>query len=267
MSLGRALFPAALCALLFGGVPGSAFAQSGPFEPNDSLAQASGPLKGGTPYNAAFETDNDADWYYFYTSGQAPLDISLTNTAMPTTSVGLGLDIYLIDANGNQLDTATAHPNEVAHIRYTALTAARYFIHVDGVLSYTYQFQIDPASAVTSPPVDHGQDLPAVDPFGPNGPFVVPSNTHCVSRRNFRIRIRRQQNGVALISAAVAVNGKRVAVRKGMRLTAPVDLRGLPKGRFTVRVSALMADGRAISGTRQYRTCARKGPPNSPGPV
>jgi hypothetical protein len=94
-----------------------------------------------------------------------------------------------------------------------------------------------------------------------------PSNRSCVSRRHFRIRVRRQRAGVALISAAVAVNGKRVAVRKGKRLTAPVDLRGLPKGRFTVRISALTSDGRAISGTRRYRTCAPKRSAGGRGPL
>jgi hypothetical protein len=103
--------------------------------------------------------------------------------------------------------------------------------------------------------------------FGSHGAFSLPSNRSCVSRRRFRIRVHPQRAGVTLVSAAVAVNGKRVAVRKGRRLTAPVDLRGLPRGRFTVRISALTADGRAISGTRRYRTCAPKAPSSGSGPV
>jgi hypothetical protein len=94
-----------------------------------------------------------------------------------------------------------------------------------------------------------------------------PSNRSCVSRRHFRIRVRRQRAGVALISAAVAVNGKRVAVRKGKRLTAPVDLRCRPKGRFTVRTSALTSDGRAITGTRRYRTCVTRAASSGHGRV
>jgi hypothetical protein len=103
--------------------------------------------------------------------------------------------------------------------------------------------------------------------FGNNGVFALPSNRSCVSRRHFRIRIRRQRAGVTLISAAVSVNGRRVAVRMGRRLTAPVDLRGLPEGRFTVRVSALTADGRAIAGSRRYRTCAAKRAAGGHGPL
>ena len=88
-----------------------------------------------------------------------------------------------------------------------------------------------------------------------------------MSRRHFRIRIRRQRSGATLVSAAVAVNGKRVAVRRGARVTAPVDLRGLPKGRFTVRISALTGDGRAITGTRRYRTCAPRRTAGGHGPL
>jgi len=128
-----------------------------------------------------------------------------------------------------------------------------------------------PAQSPPSAPAAQGVQgarvarLPAA--FGTNGVFTLPSNRTCVSRRNFRIRVRRQRAGVTLVSAAVAVNGRRVAVRRGARLTAPVDLRGLPRGRFTVRISALTADGRAIVGTRRYRTCAPKKASGGHGPL
>jgi hypothetical protein len=56
----------------------------------------------------------------------------------------------------------------------------------------------------------------------------------------------------------VHVNGKRVRVVVGTRLTAPVDLRNLPKGRYTVKIVATTASNRVIQGTRRYRTCAPK---------
>jgi hypothetical protein len=87
----------------------------------------------------------------------------------------------------------------------------------------------------------------------------------CMSRRSFRIRLK-EPRGDALESARVYVNGRRVAVRKGERLTAPVNLRGLPRGRYTVRIVAKTVLGRTIRGSRRYRTCtpARVG---SNGPV
>ena len=76
----------------------------------------------------------------------------------------------------------------------------------------------------------------------------------CVSRRNFRIRLR-EPKGDALRSAAVFVNGRRVRVVRGERLTARVDLRGLPEGRYKVKIVAKTVLGRTMRGTRRYRTC------------
>jgi uncharacterized delta-60 repeat protein len=85
--------------------------------------------------------------------------------------------------------------------------------------------------------------------------FTLPSAKKCVSRRRFRIRLKNPK-GTKLVSAVVKLNGKKVKSVKGKRLSAPVDLRGLPKGRFTVKVEAVTADGRKVSETRRYRTCA-----------
>jgi hypothetical protein len=38
---------------------------------------------------------------------------------------------------------------------------------------------------------------------------------------------------------------------------ARINLRGLPKGRYTVRITATTVLGRTITGKRRYRTCAR----------
>ena len=109
-----------------------------------------------------------------------------------------------------------------------------------------------PAPAAVTPPVKLAPPLPKVAAV-----IVQPSARQCVSRRNFRIRLK-QPKGLALKSATVSVNGKRVATRSGKRVTAPVDLRGLPKGRFTVKIAVTLTDGRKLTSTRRYRTCAPK---------
>ena len=75
----------------------------------------------------------------------------------------------------------------------------------------------------------------------------------CASKRNFPIRIRRP-HGARITAASVTVNGKAVAVsaRDG-RFTAPVDLRGLPKGVYEVAITAHRRRARrytASAGTR-----------------
>jgi hypothetical protein len=78
-----------------------------------------------------------------------------------------------------------------------------------------------------------------------------------VSRRNFRIRLR-VPRGATVTEAQVIVNRRRVAVRRGARLRSTVDLRSLPRGRFTVRIRLRLADGREVSGIRRYLTCTAK---------
>jgi hypothetical protein len=99
-------------------------------------------------------------------------------------------------------------------------------------------------------------------PPGPKPTFnsvvSLPKETRkCRSRRDFRIRLR-EPKADPLVRATVHVNDLQVRVLAGARLTAPVNLRGLPRGRYTVKIVATTASGRVIRGTRKYRTCARK---------
>ncbi|HWI09186.1 MAG TPA: hypothetical protein VNT54_16915, partial [Solirubrobacteraceae bacterium] len=89
----------------------------------------------------------------------------------------------------------------------------------------------------------------------------------CASRRAFRIRLR-VAPGATVRSALVIVRGKRVAVRRGRRLTAPIDLRGAPAGVVRVRIRIRTADGRVVTGTRTYRTCrTTRNVPRDPPPL
>jgi len=75
----------------------------------------------------------------------------------------------------------------------------------------------------------------------------------CVSRRAFRIRVRVAPSQIK--NVIVTVRGKRVKVRRGSRLTAPVDLRGAPDGKVKVRIFVRTSDGRVLIGEREYHTC------------
>jgi hypothetical protein len=72
----------------------------------------------------------------------------------------------------------------------------------------------------------------------------------CASRRDFVIHLRR-----GLSSATIYLNGHRVRVVTGRRLRARVDLRGVPRGRFTVRIVARTRAGRKVVSSRRYLTC------------
>ena len=100
----------------------------------------------------------------------------------------------------------------------------------------------------------------------------LPSNRRCTSRRAFPIKVR-QYRGLKYTLAIVAVNGRKVPVyiyttrrikvtkigavylnRK--RFRAYVDLRGLAKGTYRVRVTAVTTAGQVLQATRKYRTCS-----------
>jgi hypothetical protein len=78
----------------------------------------------------------------------------------------------------------------------------------------------------------------------------------CASRRNFTITLRTKRFKVR--SAIVTVDGRKVAVRKGKRLTAPIDLRLKPRKTVVVRITVRTASGRTLTGTRVYKTCTKK---------
>jgi hypothetical protein len=77
-----------------------------------------------------------------------------------------------------------------------------------------------------------------------------------VSRRFFRIKLRRRFQP-AIVAVTVRLRNVTRVLRRRPWGTI-VDLRGLPKGRFTVRITALTRSGRTIRGTRKYRTCRGK---------
>jgi hypothetical protein len=127
-----------------------------------------------------------------------------------------------------------------------------------------------PAPAPTVAPKPAATPAPVLKPlppaFGPKGVFSLPSANKCVSRRKFRIRVK-EKRGFELLAATVFVNGKLVKTLKQkvfgkVRQTATVDLRGLPRGAFKVKIVVFGADGRTLTGTRKYRTCGAKGKRN-----
>ena len=89
----------------------------------------------------------------------------------------------------------------------------------------------------------------------------------CASRRKFPIRLK-EPPGDALLSAKITLNGKRLkVVRSAGRLRSSVDLRGLPRGRYALKIVAKTARGRTIQGTRRYRTCGRVRRIGKVGPI
>ncbi len=86
------------------------------------------------------------------------------------------------------------------------------------------------------------------------GVIGLPSTRRCVSRRHFPIHLRAPRK-LQIETAVVFVNGRRVRTVGRVRVKADVDLRGLPRGRFTVRITAVLSNGRVLASRRRYHTC------------
>jgi hypothetical protein len=91
----------------------------------------------------------------------------------------------------------------------------------------------------------------------------LPSARRCFSRRAFKIHLRDPAND-PLKRVVVTLGGQQIAVeRRAGRIAATVNLKGLPKGTFTVRIRALTVLGHRLSGSRTYHTCVRRIQPSA----
>jgi hypothetical protein len=142
-----------------------------------------------------------------------------------------------------------------------------------------YQFAVTRSGAPPEPPATTpppptaetpapaGTPAPA-PPTGPATAVVVKrvgiteiaalaSPRSCVSRRKFPIRLRAVKAN-RIVRAQIKLNGRQVRNVTGKALGLPIDLRGLPKGRFAVEIVTTDATGKKLVGKRSYRTCLPK---------
>ncbi len=85
--------------------------------------------------------------------------------------------------------------------------------------------------------------------------LTAPGTRRCVSRRRLRTKLKAAARS-QVAKVVVEVRGRKRLTVRGAKLRVPIDLRGLPKGRFTVTISITLEDGRVIKEKRRYRTCA-----------
>jgi hypothetical protein len=95
----------------------------------------------------------------------------------------------------------------------------------------------------------------------PTAPLLPPARA-CLSARSFVIHVGLEHAAqLHIVSARVTVAGRLAAILKPGHLTVRIDLRGFPRGTFTVHIVARVRGGRTLTGTRTYHTCL----PGRPG--
>jgi hypothetical protein len=88
--------------------------------------------------------------------------------------------------------------------------------------------------------------------------LTVPSAKQCLSARLFQIHLQDPKYD-PLKTVSVTLRGRKVATaRKGNYVVATINLRGLPKSAFTIKIQATTVLGHHLSAKRTYHTCIRK---------
>jgi hypothetical protein len=88
--------------------------------------------------------------------------------------------------------------------------------------------------------------------------LTLPSAKKCVSVRLFKIHLADPKYD-PLKKVTVTLRGHKIATsRKGNYVIATINLRGLPKGAFTIKIQATTVLGHHLSAERTYHTCIRK---------
>lgn len=116
---------------------------------------------------------------------------------------------------------------------------------------------IPPAAAAAGPPGPGPQAAPAAVAVAITRIATLPPAKGCVSRRRFPIRLRSVKAN-RIVRAQINLNGTQVRNVTGKALGLPIDLRGLPRGRFSVEIVTTDSTGRRLVGKRTYRTCVAK---------
>lgn len=97
-----------------------------------------------------------------------------------------------------------------------------------------------------------------------NRAVSLPSTKSCLSRREFTIHLRDPRND-PIREATITLASKRLHIeRHGNALASRIDLRGLPKGTFTVRIRLVTVLGHRLLGSRRFHTCVPGRPSHRP---
>ena len=105
-----------------------------PYEPNDSVLSAAGPLLAGQTYGAALETPGDRDFFYFHVTSPRPAKVSLTARNVGGGTVSSGLNAAIVDSIDNPIDAfAYALATGKEATGDVSLAPGKYFVEVRSV--------------------------------------------------------------------------------------------------------------------------------------
>ncbi|HTA34559.1 MAG TPA: hypothetical protein VK721_14160 [Solirubrobacteraceae bacterium] len=88
--------------------------------------------------------------------------------------------------------------------------------------------------------------------------LTLPSAKKCLSLRVFKIHLLDPRYD-PLKTVTITLKGRKITTsRKGKYIVATIDLKGLPRAAFTVKIHATTILGHHLSASRTYHTCVKK---------
>jgi hypothetical protein len=117
-----------------------------PYEPNDSMNQASGPLIPGQEYQAYISAKDDID--FFFLEIEAPKTV---NVALAGIAAGADYDLYLVTGEEDVLSSSANSGEEEERLEYTTSSVGVFYIVIlpfenfSETESYTLLMELSPA--------------------------------------------------------------------------------------------------------------------------
>lgn len=108
----------------------SADAAEAPYEPNDAIQTAAGPLSFGQAYTAALEMNGDRDFYFFHVTSRAAAKIELTVRNLGGGGKASDVDATILDSTMTPIAAQTFIRDGESRLVATELEPQKYFVEV-----------------------------------------------------------------------------------------------------------------------------------------
>ncbi len=227
-------------------------------EPNETPAQAAGPLQAAVNYIGTHDTVNDEDWFFFWAPpGPHQLDLSVTAPAnAPSSGCSPEVSLYGGAASDSYVASAYATAHSFGHINQTLVGPDDYFVRAgvddSDCLTGGWQFRIETPDAVT-----------LVNPFAaPPPPPPPPPVAARPARPRYATSVSLRRRGARYSGRASSARlgckvGRRVVLRRfGSGSRSFGSTRTRSNGTFSIQRSRRLRGRVYASVTDRYTTVA-----------
>jgi hypothetical protein len=102
-----------------------------PYEPNDTIASATGPLLTGQTYEASLESATDRDFFYFYVTSPTPAQVTPTIKNLGNGPQAASINVTIVDFVGSALSPVAYYLSAGGEATGAAsLGVQKYFLEV-----------------------------------------------------------------------------------------------------------------------------------------